>query len=527
MAYRGEDLDLRTPQSGGRPAADIGAGDLRSRASYGVRGEPVWVDDTILACCNLAFDLALTHRASEVRLEHLVYALTRIDAAAEALESLGVRVATLRRELGSLVASEIPIGAQNGKAAPRRSDDIDIVLRDAAALAHLRNAPASIDDLISTLIDSTRDLPALPLVRRHLGTRAASDRGDYEPAPRSRELSPRFAAPAAYDPRTHGVDVAGARREDDFRTSTAATERLTAIEQAIEKRFVEMSRSSAVLNERLAGIERALQASSGEGAQYWTATSERLVSLESTLLAQSANAAGNDMARLVERLDTIEQVVVERGSSASDEATQLAGRLKAIEEGQAAQKVQALQLNAALAAELSTLTATAAQNSGGSEALAQINERFQAIGAVLEQRQAENTRATASLAERIAAAERGMMGAAQKIAEQAGGRDADQGKLHEALAKLSTQQAALFGGIDQVRQASSELGVIGNRLAAIERLTTRPAQIIDQLAEKIGAIHHHTAEKSEKRSHFYVWLFGTKNWLAASWPEKGRSVPPT
>ena len=52
MGYRGEDLDLRTPQMGTRPLADLTNGDIgtgRQRA-YGARGETIWVDDTVLAC---------------------------------------------------------------------------------------------------------------------------------------------------------------------------------------------------------------------------------------------------------------------------------------------------------------------------------------------------------------------------------------------------------------------------------------------------------------------------------------------
>jgi len=90
MSYRGEDLDLRTPQT-------LGTGDV---GAMGARSGPIWVDDTVLACTNHAFDIALAHRAGEVRLEHLLNALTRIEVAAEALEARGVRVAALRAPQG-------------------------------------------------------------------------------------------------------------------------------------------------------------------------------------------------------------------------------------------------------------------------------------------------------------------------------------------------------------------------------------------------------------------------------------------
>ena len=105
MSYRGEDLDLRTPQN-------VSASEI---SSANTRVGPIWVDDTVLACTN-----------------H------------EALEARGVRVAALRRESATIIASEIPVGLPNGKGTPRRSDEFAEVLRLAAANAARRNAPASI-----------------------------------------------------------------------------------------------------------------------------------------------------------------------------------------------------------------------------------------------------------------------------------------------------------------------------------------------------------------------------------------------
>ena len=162
MSYRGEDLDLRTPQTW-----NAGAGDLASDTRGGRRNAgPIWVDDTVLAVSNHAFDVALAHRAGEVRLEHLLHALTRIEAAAEALEARGVRVAALRRESATIIASEIPVGLPNGKGAPRRSEEFGDVLRMAAANAARRNAPAGIEDLLYVLFEHA-ELPGLALLARH------------------------------------------------------------------------------------------------------------------------------------------------------------------------------------------------------------------------------------------------------------------------------------------------------------------------------------------------------------------------
>ena len=124
MGYRGDDLDLRTPQTWSATTADLG---VEAAGNQGVmrggRAGPIWVDDTVLACSNHAYDIALAHRAGEVRLEHLIHALTRIDAAADALEARAVRVANLRRDSATIIASDIPVGLQNGKGVPRRSEE--------------------------------------------------------------------------------------------------------------------------------------------------------------------------------------------------------------------------------------------------------------------------------------------------------------------------------------------------------------------------------------------------------------------
>ena len=137
MAYRGEDLDLRLPQQGGRrdtyAPSEFGLNGTRPRAPMASGGrEPVVIDDTVMACCNHAYDIAQAHGASEVRLEHLVHALTRVEAAAEILEERGIREAHLRRESAAVIASEIPVGLAHSQSAPRASAEFEDVLRRAS-----------------------------------------------------------------------------------------------------------------------------------------------------------------------------------------------------------------------------------------------------------------------------------------------------------------------------------------------------------------------------------------------------------
>src|SRR5262245_11870180 len=133
MAYRGDDLDLRTQQGWSSSSRDAGAGEqpnwwTRSTIYKGGRSDPLWVDDNVMACCNHAYDLALAHRAPEVRLEHLINALTLNEAAAQVLEARGLSVAALRRDSGAAIANDIP-AATRGKTQPRRSWALHEMLR--------------------------------------------------------------------------------------------------------------------------------------------------------------------------------------------------------------------------------------------------------------------------------------------------------------------------------------------------------------------------------------------------------------
>jgi hypothetical protein len=203
-------------------------------------------------------------------------------------------------------------------------------------------------------------------------------------------------------------------------------------------------------------------------------------------------------------------------------------------------------LSSGIAAEVSKLAATLAQQPAGERLLPAMTERFQvlaamierqrselstslvtpvgerlaAIGTAVDSRQVETTRAVSTLAERVAAIERSMTGYVQKVSEQATAYDQDLNEIQDALIKLGTHQATISGGLDQWRQQASEIGIISNRLAAIERLSSRPAQMIEQLSERVDTMYRLTAEKIEKRNAFYYWLFGTNSWITASWPQK-------
>jgi ATP-dependent Clp protease ATP-binding subunit ClpA len=116
------DLNLRSGRSwpGREPGIDD-AGANGGGWSYSTRGaqEPIQVDDQVEACCNSAYDAAQFHGAAEVQVEHLLHAMTRIKAAAELMEQLGIRTASVRQETAVIIASV----HHHTETAPRTSKD--------------------------------------------------------------------------------------------------------------------------------------------------------------------------------------------------------------------------------------------------------------------------------------------------------------------------------------------------------------------------------------------------------------------
>jgi hypothetical protein len=359
MGYRGEDLDLRTPQTWSASVSDLAGGiDSRGRSGgYQGRSGPIWVDETLLACCNHAYEQALLNRAGEVRLEHLIHAMTRIDAAAEALETRGVRVAALRRDAATAIASDIPIALANGKGTPRRSDAFEETLRLAAGNAARRNSPAGIDDILHVLLDVETGFPGAVLLTRNLARPSFAEppmRSPYiaDPRPADYEaLRPRQPAPAYYPadpPRTARTDVYGtptdsiqnsrldaleqmvralgndlsnerkafqimlqdlqrdvaAHRDENGRLSSALGDRLQSVDALIERRLGELSRPWLQMNDRLQGIEHVV---SRGGAPDLGPIADRIGAIERAV--QNIQTLAPDMGPMLDRLTSLEEAI--------------------------------------------------------------------------------------------------------------------------------------------------------------------------------------------------------------------------
>ncbi len=340
MAYRGDDLDLRTPQSWSSTGREAGAGDqpnwwTRSAVYKGGRSDPIWVDDYVMACCNHAYDLAVAHRAPEVRLEHLINALTLNEYAAGVLEARGLSSASLRRESASAIANDIPTAAGSVSGPPKRSEGVEETLRLAADHAYPRRTPVTVEDLLHALFDMKRDLPGLQLLLRNAPAwpprNGAEPRPDLrlDPLPHLSRPQPtqwpgRYASPAAHDyfsgppqrelvPPSRDPPRPAPLREplapasvDNFQDV-----RLDSLERAMRDIAVDLADDRKTLRALVGDLQRATTAQADDTGRFRGGLTERLAALEDAVV-RTRNDTASIPGAVLERLSHIERSVEQR-----------------------------------------------------------------------------------------------------------------------------------------------------------------------------------------------------------------------
>jgi hypothetical protein len=356
MAYRGDDLDLRTPQGWSNSPRDSGretGGNepnwwTRTAVYKGGRSDPIWVDDNVMACCNHAFDLAVAHRSQEVRLEHLINALTLSDAAAQVLEARGLGVASLRRESGAAIANEMLSATGNGQVVPKRSEAMVEALRLAADNAYPRRTPVTVDDLLQVLFGMKRDIPGVQLLHRHAASWSGRNGSDYrlEPLPQlSRPQTysqprPRFASQQAHDYFNQPVREpmgSGARepltrelvtREPQMPSmplpprempqpatmvDTFQDTRIDSLERAVRDLGIDLADDRKTIRSLVGDLQRTAAMQADDTGRFRGNLSDRLGALEDTLV-RSRNETSQLPSALLDRMGGIERSVEARMS---------------------------------------------------------------------------------------------------------------------------------------------------------------------------------------------------------------------
>ncbi len=508
MGYRGDDLDLRTPQARGGQAADRSGGselveDARGRADvYGSpRGGPIWVDETVMACCNHAFDVALAHRADEVGVVHLLYALTRIDAAAEILERFGVREAGLRRECATMIASEIPTGISGAAGPPRRAAALEEALRLAAAYSYRRNKPASVEDLLHVFFDLKPDLAGLELLHRHT------------PMVGGKRVE------AVTPPAFTGYSEESARA--DVRRAAANTAREVSSPAPTLRQGLSNNPTDTIQNSRLDALEQMVRSLGADLSAERKTFSGVLESLQNNMgsleervvVGGAAGGAGGEavslqLAEFGERLGAIEGMLrsVKDGGGVTDlDLGPVSSRLDLIEEA--------------------LLGEGGADTSKLGDRLAGVEQAVKNDSEVIREGLAGVSSDLRGLVQRL---ESPVQELAKVMGDQSSAKDGTAAALadvHEAIVKLNANQHALADSMSEWRkEGSDDRAALAERLAKIDEANTKTIAHLKSLASNMDAMYRVTVERYHRRNRFFYWLFGTDDWIGSSWPSQAAKV---
>ncbi len=584
MGYRGEDLDLRTPQNSPADIASWRDSDsgLRPRHGGSLNG-PIMVDETVLACCNHAYDVALAHGAAEVRLEHFLNALTRIDAAAEALEARGVRVAALRRESATVIASDIPSSSAKTVGSPRRTQELEDVLRLAAAHGARRGGAATVDDLLHVMLDEEPDTPGLGLLAAVTSRRSAR-RPIFDTLPQL----PR-ASGESRNYLNEGLRSRYRLSQPNYLSADggnghASNARIDGVEQAISGLVGDISADRKAVASALQELQNEAIAQRDDMIEGFNALndaihSQRSASVDLTPISDRVNSIGRetsgklnalevymdklvsrpdtDITSVLKRLEAIEDVITARSE---DHSVEIAARLAKIEDALARTQVRATEQHDGVVHELSLVSGRLDKQrndviesiltpliekverqrsdvqalvqpmadrlerqrneivAGVLSPITERIERLEKLSLSADGHEARTTQALTGVLERFTRLERSLADWAQSTTQAAAGYAKELGEVEEVIVKLSDAQRA-------GRQESSSLfSNLASRVDIVEQQGARANSMLEQLAAIVERMHHVTTARYMKRNRISYWLFGTDDWISASWPSQAAKI---
>jgi hypothetical protein len=483
MAYKGTDLDLRTPRLATSPG-ETAASPLREPAGNGGGhlagsfGAPISVDETVLACCNRAFDIARVHAAADVRLEHLLHALTRVGVAAEALVELGIRVDGLRRDTAVAIAADLPTSPLDVDASPRASVAFEHVLRRAADQAGRWRAPAGVHDLVRSMLGAGAGSPAAALLMK-----AAADPQRLE---RWRE-APRRGAFEAAAPEASGGAATGqvASPELAQALTQALAGRLDAMASSLKSLEAQAAADRQALSALLRDAQSALQALVGAGMP-------------------AASVGPDAVEALVGKLGELEKMLGGLGN-------RLAGLDGLASTGDAWQELR--ERTSAIEGLIGTQALDIANRVG-----AALTERLEGAQSGLRHLEEETEKRWSSNGERQIALEASVRAHLQSAEESAKKHERDLNEIYQALVKLGANQQTLGDNFTAWRiESGGDIGIVSNRVQQLERTVL---DLLGHLETDLRAWRQESRAGGNGVESFKRWLYGTSKALASGWREE-------
>ncbi len=478
MPYKGGDLNLRLagpPVAREAPAGTARGLDVPWRRPEGGVSTPITVDEAMLACCNCAFDVALFHGSGEVRLEHLLHALTRVAAAAQILTGLGIRTDALRRETAVAIAMDAPAATMGAEGSPRVSAAVENTMRRAADLSDQRLQPVCVQDVLRAALDGGPDSPAAALLMRAAADPQRLARWRDEPR---REM---LGSALASEPL--------ATRAPELPTAAAGAlnERLDRMEASFQAVREEAAADRRLTADLLSALQAELQALNRQGPRVLPADLSEAVT---TVLEAKLDKFDGAISALATRLELLEPPAVGEGWQA------LEGRLAAIEEG----------LTAPIPDPTSAFSSLLSARLAESEA--RLQPRLQPLVQGIE-RQA------------VLAAQ--MLAAQQAAEEAAKVRDRRLVEILQAVANLGASQQTLAHSLAAWRvELGGDVGIVSNQL---EHMQQAMLDLLERLGGEVQALRQEHFENGVRRGHgFKRWLYGTGDVFATSWREEADQI---
>ncbi len=597
MGYRGDDLDLRTPQGHSAPPVDVGGwrdndNGIRGRVHLGgALNGPILVDETVLACCNHAYDVALAHGAAEVRLEHFLNALTRIDAAAEALESRGVRVAALRRESATVIASEIPASSAKTVGSPRRTQEFEDVLRLAAASAQRRNEAASVDDVVHVMLDEEPDIPGLALLAS-VTTRRTARRPVFDAVPQLPRASHgegrnylnenlrghRYRLPTpSYLAENGNGHASNARIEHLEQTITNLIGDISADRKALASAMQELQGEALAQREEMIDGFNALNQAihsvrspeidltpiNDRVLSIGRETSGKLNALE-LYMDKLVSRPGTDLSAIQKRLEAIEDVITARSD---DRNPEVANRLAKLEDALARVHARSTEQHDGVLHELAQVSGRLDKHRAEvvvgvltplterverqrheiqsllqpmaesierqrhditTAILAPLTERIERLETLshsADSHEARTSQALSGVLDRVGRLEKSLTEWAHATNQTGAAYAKEIGEVEEVLVKLNDGHRTMSGSLGAWRhEGTSALQSLLSRVDVVERQGARANSMLEQMAGIVERMYQVTAQRYIKRNRIKYWLFGTDDWVSASWPSQANKI---
>ena len=136
---------------------------------------------------------------------------------------------------------------------------------------------------------------------------------------------------------------------------------------------------------------------------------------------------------------------------------------------------------------------------------------------------------TAGLGDRISDIERWLGGNADRMTAAQAAYSSELNEVHEALVRLGTTQHTLASALDSWHDdEGGEIQLINMRISAVHEGGAQRLAAIDRLSAEVGTLSQLLLDdRARPRGSFRRWLYGTEDWIKASWRKVTTPNPDT